>query len=134
MTTHMFLAQVPNATPTQIGEWLVSAAAVAVIFAALKVIFIRRPSIDAEFVTKADHEKDMNTIKDDIENVRTQMRTDVDKIVAKLDENKTDLMLDGRRRSQALFQHIKDQNTEIFARLLANDKKLAALEERTHGK
>lgn len=49
-----FLSQVPTASPLQIGEWLTSAAAVAVMFAALKVLFVRKPSMDAEFATKTE--------------------------------------------------------------------------------
>lgn len=127
------LSQVPNATPTQIGDWLVGFAAVLAIAALAKGLLVRRPSIDAEFVTKAEHQKDMDTIKKDVDSIRGKMDRDSEKILTCMEDNKRELLIDGRRRSAALYEHIKDQNTEVFSRLLNNDKKIAALEERTHG-
>lgn len=127
------LAQLDAASPVAIKDWLIIVGGLMGLVLLAKQLFMRNPPIEAEFVTKAQHEKDMSTFKEDVNSLRQKMTSDSEKIMAKLDEHKTDLMMDGRRRSQALFQHIKDQNTEIFSRLLNNDKKIAALEERTNG-
>lgn len=125
------LAQVPASSATQIGEWLIAAAAVAVIAAAIKNLLVRKPSIEAEFVTKNQHEKDMSDLQKDVESLRGKMDRDAEKILNKIDTQTADLMLDGRRRSQALYNHIKETTTEIFTRLNTNDKQIAHLEERT---
>ncbi len=131
MMLHILLAQVPHATSAQIGDWLISAAAVAVMAAAIKSFIVRKPSIEAEFVTKAEHQADMETIKRDINSIRGKLDRDAEKILSRLDENKSELLLDGHRRSRELYGHIKELNTEIFTRIAANERAIARLDERT---
>jgi hypothetical protein len=50
----LLFAQVPEASPKQIGDWLVCLAAVLVITKLAKDLFVRKPSVEAEFARKED--------------------------------------------------------------------------------
>lgn len=129
------IAQIPTATGNQILTVLIGGAALLAIALMVKALLPKRrePPIEAEFIAKQEHEKDMTELCRDVESLRGKVDGDVQRLMSKMDEAKTELMLDGRRRSATLFQHIKDTNTEIFNRLNQHDKQIAKLEERTHG-
>jgi hypothetical protein len=128
-----FLAQIPTATGDQVLNVLLGGAALLSIALIVKQLMPKRrePPIEAEFVTKKEHQEDMNAIKKDVDSIRGKMDRDSEKILERLDENKTDLMVDGHKRSATLYAHIKDLTTDIYGRLNGNDKSIAALEERT---
>ena len=129
----IYLAQIPTATGEQLLDVLLGAAALAAIALIVKQLLPKRrePPIEAEFVTKKEHQEDMNEIKKDVDSIRGKLDRDAEKILVRMDENKTDLMLDGHKRSANLFQHIKELTTDIYGRLNQNDKQISALDERT---
>lgn len=125
------LAQFGDAAPGAIKDWLIILGGALGLVLLVKQIFVRSPSIESEFVTKAEHQKDMDTIKKDVDSIRGKLDRDAEKILAKLEENKDELLLDGHNRSSNLYKHIKDLTGEIFTRLIDSDKQIAALNERT---
>lgn len=94
MTSPLFLlAQVPPPKEGNTEQWLWSLAALLAIAALAKGLFIRKPSIDAEFATK----KDVRATDDKID----ALRTDVD-------ERFESLQIERQRNLGELHEKIND--------------------------
>lgn len=101
------LAQIPNATPGEIGAWLVAGAAVmAIILMALNIIKHFKPSppieekfsaLDERFASKGDH----NDLKIRVAQIEINHREDLSKVFQKLETMNTLLSrIDGRLLEQ----------------------------------
>jgi hypothetical protein len=126
------LGQIPAATSTEIGTWLVCAAAVMVMVNQGKKLFLRQPPLEAEFTPRADFEQhkrachpkldrierefvnrtELGEFKREVRNelsvISARIASMSDVIGEKLDVMKSDLMAAGERRASALHMRIND--------------------------
>jgi hypothetical protein len=128
----MIFSQLPAATSTEIGAWLVSAAAVLYIVKLGKDTFVRKPPIEAEFTSQTEFRKHKEAcgpkidriekeflprhefvefkreIRAELIGINGQIRCTTEVIGEKLDVMKTDLMAAGERRASAMHERIND--------------------------
>lgn len=117
---HSMFSQLPVPAPGAIETWLVSAAAVTAMAVMAKKLLVRKPPIEAEFVTKAE----FRLFRDSVERELTGLRDRIDArflmVTEKIDEMKSELLSAGERRGCALH-----------ARLNELESGLARVDERT---
>jgi len=114
------LAQLPTLPPGALENWLLSAAAVAVIIgAALKLIPRKTPS-ESEFVTREEFRLFRASVERELSGLRDRIDSRYLSVVEAIDKLRIDLLADEERRTAALQP-----------RLTALESSVARLDERT---
>jgi hypothetical protein len=83
-------ASAGHANTQEIGVWILCLAAVLGVVYYLKEIFVRKPSVESEFLTKAE-----------FASYRVEQREDTRRLFEKMEELRESTQLAGERRSQA---------------------------------
>jgi len=89
-------------------SWLISAAAVVSMAALAKKLFVRKPPIEAEFVTKAE----FRMLREDVERELNSLRDKIDarfvSLGEKIEEMKAELLAAGERRSSSIHRRLNE--------------------------
>jgi hypothetical protein len=101
-------AQIPTAPPGSIESWLVSAAAVVSLALLAKKLFIRKPPIEAEFVTKAEFRAFRENVQRELDGLRDKIDARFSNLGEKIDEMKTELLTAGERRAGGLHRRLAE--------------------------
>lgn len=107
----MFFAQLTPAAPEFAGQalaFLVAISALAVSLATLR----RKPSIEAEFITKAEHKAELGEFKGEVRgalsSLRGEIQSDFRSLNQKLDERLPELNTDRERTAAAIYKDIRE--------------------------
>ena len=104
----LFLSQIPSATPGSIEAWLIAAAAVGSLAVLGKQLFVRKPSIDAEFVTKAEFRAFREGVERDLNGLRDKIDARFLTLVEKIDAVKAELLVAGERRGSSIHRRMNE--------------------------
>jgi len=103
----MFM-QLPAPPAGAIETWLVCAAAVTSLVVLAMKLFVRKPPIEAEFVSKAE----FRTFRESVERELNGLRDKIDArflcLGEKIEETKGELLVAGERRSSSIHRRIKE--------------------------
>jgi hypothetical protein len=102
------LAQIPTPLPGAMESWLISAAAILSLVVLARKLFVRRPTIEAEFVTKAEFRIFRESVERDLENLRERLDARFQGLGEKLELFKSEILAAGERRGSALHQRINE--------------------------
>ena|SRR2546423_2830418 len=100
--------QIPNPAPGAIESWLVSAAAVVSLVLLGKKLFIRKPPIEAEFVTKSEFRMFRETVERDMNGLRDKIDARFLSLGEKIEELKGELLSAGERRGNSIHRRINE--------------------------
>ena len=107
------LAQIPTTTPAHIGEWLIALAAVLAIAALVKSFFVRKPPIEAEFVSRIECAKlhalagtQAADLRREIKDLEVGVRTELRLVTVRIDEGLAEFNLHNERRAGDLHKRI----------------------------
>ncbi len=117
----MFL-QIPTPPPGSIESWLISAAAIVSIALLAKKLFIRRPPIEAEFVTKSEFRIFRESVERELNGLRDKIDARFLSLGEKIEEMKSELLSAGERRGNSIHRRINELESG-----------LARVDERTKG-
>jgi hypothetical protein len=130
------LAQLTAASPNEIKAWLI--VAIGLLGAAVLVKQLlparRSPPLEAEFVSRADHAKDIERVNKDVESLRGKFDRDAEKIINKIDEAVADLKMEASLRRKTIYEKIDQCTHELSRRMNDLDKNVSRIDERTGGK
>lgn len=98
----------PNPSYDQIGLWLACLAIFIAIGAQAKQLFVRKPSLEQEFVTRKEFDEFKAAMREDIKSLQQGNQEETRFILAKLDEVKADIMNSGERRAVTIHERIND--------------------------
>ena len=104
----MTLAQIPTLPAGAMENWLISAAAVAVLVSLGIRLFVRRPSLESEFVTKEEFRIFRAAVERDLGGLRDRIDSRHLNVIEHLEKLRVDLLADGERRSVALQSRLND--------------------------
>src|SRR5205809_3803719 len=102
------LMQIPTPPPGAIESWLVSALAVVSMVVLAKKLFVRKPPIEAEFVSKAEFRTFRESVERDLNGLRDKIDARFLSLGEKIEELKGDLLIAGERRASSIHRRIND--------------------------
>src|SRR5438128_1793515 len=101
-------SQLPTPAPGSIEAWLISAAAVIAMLALGKKLFVRKPPIEAEFVSKAEFRMFRESVEREMNGLREKIDARFLNLGEKMEEMKSELLTAGERRGGSLHRRIND--------------------------
>jgi len=101
-------AQIPNPPTGSIESWLITAAAVASLVLLGKKLFIRKPPIEAEFVSKAEFRTFRESVERDLNGLRDKIDARFLSLGEKMETMKTELLVAGERRGNSLHRRMNE--------------------------
>ena|ERR1043165_1156873 len=101
-------AQIPNPPAGAIESWLITAAAVASLVLLGKKLFIRKPPIEAEFVSKAEFRTFRESVERDLNGLRDKIDARFLTLGEKIEDMKTELLVAGERRGSSIHRRINE--------------------------
>ena len=102
------LAQLPNPPIGAIESWLLSAAAVLSMVVLAKKLFVRRPPIEAEFVSKIEFRMFRDSVERELDGLRDKIDARFLSLGEKMEEMKGELLTAGERRGSSLHRRINE--------------------------
>ena len=102
------LSQIPTPPSGSIESWLISAAAVVSLALLGKKLFIRKPPIEVEFVTKAEFRAFRENVERELDGLRDKIDARFVILGEKMDGMKTEILTAGERRASSLHRRIND--------------------------
>src|SRR3989442_11224438 len=100
--------QIPSPPTGAIESWLISAAAVIAMLALGKKLFVRKPPIEAEFVSKAEFRLFRESVEREMNGLREKIDARFLNLGAKMQEMKSELLTAGERRGSSLHRRINE--------------------------
>ena len=104
--------------------WLLCALAVATIAAAIVKLFVRKPALESEFVTKEEFRIFRAAVERDLGCLRDRIDSRHLAILEALDKLRTDLLADAERRAIAIHKRLNEAESAL-ARVDERTKHLA---------
>jgi hypothetical protein len=104
----MFFSQIPTPPPGSIESWLIAAAGVGSLALMGKQLFVRKPSIDAEFVTKTEFRAFREGVERDLNSLRDKLDARFLTLAEKIDTLKTELLVAVERRGSSIHQRMNE--------------------------
>jgi hypothetical protein len=104
----MFLAQLPTPPPGAIEAWLIAGAAVMAIIVLGKKLFVRKPPIEAEFVSKSEFRTFRECVERDLNGLRDKIDARFLCLGEKIEEMKSELLSAGERRGCSIHRRINE--------------------------
>jgi len=101
-------SQIPLPPAGAIESWLLSAAAVIAMIALGKKLFVRKPPIEAEFVSKAEFRLFRENVERDINSLRDKIDARFLSLGEKMEEMKSELLTAGERRAGSIHRRINE--------------------------
>jgi hypothetical protein len=102
------LAEIPTPPPGSIESWLIAAAAVASLVLLGKKLFVRKPPLEVEFVSKAEFRLFRETVERDLNSLRDRIDARFLTLTEKMDQMKTELLSAGQRGAGSIHRRISD--------------------------
>src|SRR5437773_6092920 len=103
---HSIFSQLPAPPTGAIESWLVSAAAVVSLILLGKKLFVRKPPIEAEFVSKAEFRMFRESVERELNGLRDKIDARFLGLGQKIEEMQTELLSAGERRGNSLHRRI----------------------------
>jgi hypothetical protein len=103
----MFL-QLPTLPSGAIETWLLCAAAIASLIVLAIKLFIRKPPIEAEFVSKAEFRAVRESVERELNGLRDKIDARFANLGEKMDEMKSELLTAGERRGGSIHRRINE--------------------------
>ncbi len=103
---HAFAGQIPSPPTGAMESWLLSAAAVMSLLLLGKKLLVRKPPLEAEFVTRADAGRFEESVRRELAALRDRMDARFESLGGKLDLAKAELLDAGAWREAALHKRI----------------------------
>lgn len=119
---HDQFAQLPALPPGSIESWLLPAAAVATIVVLGIKLFVRKPPLEAEFVTKEEFRLFRTPVERELTGLRDRIDSRHLQVLEALDKLRADLVQEGERRAGGIHKRLNDVESG-----------LARVDERTRG-
>jgi hypothetical protein len=113
-------AQIPTPPTGSIESWLISAAAVGSLILLGMKLFVRKPPIEAEFVSKVEFRAFRDGVEREVSGLRDKIDARFLNLGEKIDEMKSELLIAGERR-----------DVSIHLRMNELEAGLARVDERT---
>jgi hypothetical protein len=107
------LSQLPSPPVGAIESWLISAAAVVAMIALGKKLFVRKPPIEAEFVSKAEFRLFRESVERELNGLREKIDARFLCLGEKIEEMKSELLTAGERRGSSLHRRINELETGL---------------------
>ena len=107
------LMQIPAPPSGAIETWLLSAVAVVSIAAVMMKVFIRKPPIEAEFVSWAEFRRFREGVERELYALRDRIDARFLNVVEKMDQVKIELLAEGERRAGTLHQRLNDMESGL---------------------
>ena len=101
-------SQIPSPPVGAIETWLISAAAVVAMLAMGKKLFVRKPPIEAEFVSKAEFRMFRESVEREMNGLREKIDARFLNLGEKMEEMKSELLSAGERRGSSLHRRISE--------------------------
>jgi len=101
-------SQIPSPPAGAIETWLISAAAVVAMIALGKKLFVRKPPIEAEFVSKAEFRIFRENVQREVNSLRDKIDARFLNLGEKIEEMKTELLTAGERRGSSIHRRINE--------------------------
>src|SRR5215475_6166102 len=101
-------AQIPTPPTGAIESWLISAAAVGSLILLGKKLFVRKPPIEAEFVSKAEFRMFRESVERELNGLREKIDARFFNLGEKMEEMKSELLSAGERRGSSLHRRINE--------------------------
>ncbi len=117
------IAQFPSLAPGEIERWLLSALAVGTVVVVGLKLFVRKPPLEAEFVTKEEFRAFRTAVEHDLGGLRDRIDSRHLAVIESLEQMKASLLSEGERRAASLHRRLNDMEAG-----------LARVDERTKSK
>ena len=104
----MLFSQIPLPPAGAIESWLISAAAVVAMIALGKKMFVRKPPIEAEFVSKAEFRMFRENVERELNGLRDKIDARFLSLAEKMEEMKSELLTAGERRGSSIHRRINE--------------------------
>ena len=117
------ISQLPNLMPGELERWILSAAALGGVVLLGVKLFVRRPPLEAEFVTKEEFRQWRASVEGTLGGLRDRIDSRHMGVIEQLEQLKASLLSDGERRAASLHRRLNDMEAG-----------LARVDERTKGK
>ncbi len=102
------ISQIPTPPSGSIESWLISAAAVGSLILLGMKLFVRKPPIEAEFVTKVEFRAVREGVEREINGLRDKIDARFLNLGEKIDEMKSELLIAGERRDVSIHRRINE--------------------------
>src|SRR6266566_9808391 len=102
------LLQIPSPPTGAIETWLLCAAAVVSLIVLAMKLFVRKPPIEAEFVSKAEFRMFREGVEREMNGLRDKIDARFAGLGEKIEEMKTEILTAGERRAGSLHRRIND--------------------------
>jgi chromosome segregation ATPase len=107
------LAQIPTPAHGAIESWLITAAAIASLVLLGKKLFIRKPPLEAEFVSKAEFRAFRENVQHELDGLRDKIDARFLNLTEKIEEMKGELLAAGERRGNSIHRRISDLESGV---------------------
>jgi hypothetical protein len=101
-------SQIPTPPAGAIESWLISAAAVGSLILLGMKLFVRKPPIEAEFVSKTEFRAFRDGVERDLNSLRDKIDARFLNIGEKIDEMKSELLIAGERRDVPIHRRMNE--------------------------
>ena len=101
-------SQIPTPPAGAIESWLISAMAVVAMVVLVKNLFIRKPPIEAEFVTKSEFRIFRESVERELNGLRDKIDARFLSLGEKIEEMKGELLAAGERRGSSIHRRINE--------------------------
>ena len=112
-------SQIPSPPPGAIETWLLCAAAVVSLIVLAMKLFVRKPPIEAEFVSRTEFRMFRDSVERDLNGLRDKIDARFLILSEKMEEMKTQLLIAGERRGDSIHRRI----TQLEAGLARVDER-----------
>jgi hypothetical protein len=102
------LMQFPTPPAGAIESWLICAVAVVSMIALGKKLFVRKPPIEAEFVSKTEFRMFRESVEHELDGLRDKIDARFAGLGEKIEELKSELLTAGERRAGSIHRRIND--------------------------
>ena len=101
-------SQIPTPPAGAIESWLISAMAVVAMVVLVKNLFVRKPPIEAEFVTKSEFRIFRESVERELNGLRDKIDARFLSLGEKIEEMKGELLAAGERRGSSIHRRINE--------------------------
>ena len=109
----MTFSQIPNPPAGAIESWLISGVAVVSIAALIMKVFVRKPPIEAEFVSRTEFRMFREGVERELYGLRDRIDARFLSVVEKMEQMKAELLAEGERRAGAIQQRLNEMEAGL---------------------
>ena len=101
-------SQIPTPPTGAIESWLICAAAVVSLIVLAMKLFVRKPPIEAEFVSKTEFRMFRESVERELNGLRDKIDARFLILTEKIEEMKSELLVAGERRGSSIHRRINE--------------------------